>query len=125
MTGVAQVRFLLRPPSQYTSWQLACALATSRRPPHHEQQLRDIEGELAVARGKSKDEIAAMLDLVRLAVGILNPVAMGTAASNGEVYQVVADLDDIEWAIEIAMKKNAIGSEELKRIHGLIQRHMD
>ena len=122
---VPQKPFLLRPPSEYTSWRLACALVTSHRLAHHEKQLRDIHDELALRRGKTPELIDEMTELVKWAVAVINPVDGGTAESNGRVYQIVADFDDLELAVEVAQERQLVAPEELARVRAVIQRHMD
>jgi hypothetical protein len=99
-------------------------LATTIRAPHFEQQFRDILDELAI-RGKTPDAIDEMVTLVQWAVSVLNPIDGGTTESNGRVYQIVSDFDDLEWAIDIAQQDNRSTADELARFHALLQKHRD
>ena len=123
--AVPQRTFLLVSPSQSTAWRLACVLATSSRAPHHARQLRAVETELSTARGKTAQDIAEMIALVRWAVAVINPINGRTAESNGTVHQLVADYDDLELALDIAQERHLVEPAELERLSEVFRRHLD
>jgi hypothetical protein len=85
----------------------------------------DIVAELTHHRGKTQETIDEMTNVVRWAVGIINPVNGCTAESDGTVRQVVGDLDDLEWALEVAQERNLLPLVEVERIRRVLERHRD
>lgn len=110
---------LLRPMSACSSWALACHLATSPRRPDLEAELEAMHAELE-RRGKSPADIEEMLAFVRWAVDVFNPIDGRTRESGGRVHQVVADADDLGFAVEIAERA---GVPDARFTRDAIRRH--
>jgi len=49
-----------------------------------------------------------MIELVKWAAVVHHPLNGGTAESQGRVWQAVADVDDLEWAVDLAEQRNLL-----------------
>jgi hypothetical protein len=107
-----------------SAWSLVLWLVHPRQS-HVDDVARAIHDELEARRGKTKDDIGEMTKLAAWAMGVINPIDGGTAESHGKVHQIVADFDDLEWAVDIAEQKNLLSRAELDEKRDLIRRHIE
>jgi len=105
--------WLLRPIECYSDFALARRLGDPEVPKH--AQARELVREELGLRGRSGDDIDAMIALMRWADEVLNP-------PDRKVTTVVGDAHDVAFAIDVAERDGRLPADEAQHLRERLQR---